>query len=125
MILDEDQPSLIELHYLHRLVTEVVPFHRLRPAQELLIGDEYVRGYAPLILADADRSIVAAYFPAGGSARLDLSARAAYAKRWYDTTTGRLSDGASVLPDHTFHSPADPSATRPQDWVLLLTTNEA
>ncbi len=120
MILDQDQPSLAELQHLHRFATEMVPFHTLRPASELLVDEDYARGYAPLVLADSGGTLVAVYFPAGGEARLALGADSTYSMQWYDTTTGILTDELPADSGDLFRPPADSNTARPQDWVLLL-----
>jgi hypothetical protein len=121
MVLDEDQPGLADLLHLQRFMTELVPLARLGPAPELLGESETPRGSQPSVLATAERDVVAAYLPVGGSIQLALPARA-YRARWFDPRTGALED-AAARSDAVFQSPqTSTDAQRPDDWVLLVDT---
>jgi hypothetical protein len=53
MELGSDQPGVADLLVLHRFLTQDVPFDRLRPAPELVVGD-YAPGHRPLALLRDD-----------------------------------------------------------------------
>jgi hypothetical protein len=120
MVLDADQPGLADLLHLRRFMTEIVPFARLRPAPELLGKSDAPLGHRPAALATAERDIVMAYLPVGGSIQLAMPSRA-YRVRWFDPRTGEWQDATSRS-DAAFASPqAGADAQRPEDWVLLVT----
>jgi len=124
MSLDEDQPGLVYLLYLRRFFTEVVPFHRMRPAPELLVPGEAAPGHSPLALATTDRDVVAVYLPTGGAVELSLPVGRAYHARWYDPTTGELCPAAPPAGDERsrFVTPlGEDEEGHPWDWVLVLT----
>ena len=110
MVLDEDQPGLAYLLHLRRFFTEVVPFHQLRPAPEIVAGGEYAPGHRPLALATASRDLIAIYLPAGGPAEPALPDDKQYTLRWFDPRTGDMGDGM----------PETGTVERPQDWVLIF-----
>ena len=119
MVLNEDQPGLADLLHLQHFMTELVPWARLGPAPELLSKSEAPRGSGPSVLATAERDVVTAYLPVGGSIKLALPARA-YRARWFDPRTGAL-ENAMVRSDAAFQSPqTSTDAQRPDDWVLLV-----
>lgn len=123
MLLDRDQPGLAQLLHVRRFFTEVVPFHRLQPAPDLVLPRERPWGCHPLVLATKERDVVAVYLPAGGRVDLALPRDRGYAARWYDPRTGTTS-AAEVLSEKdalTFEAP--PGCERedhPWDWVLTL-----
>lgn len=120
MELAEDQPGVPDLLHLRRFLTELAPFAKLRPAQDLLVGEAAAPGHAPLVLATPERDVIAAYLPTGGKVGLALDGRA-YRARWFDPCTAALQDAA---PDSagTFEAPAGRDADgHPADRTLLLT----
>jgi len=123
MVLDRDQPGLAHLLHVRRFFTEVVPFHRMRPAPEILSPDEYVLGRQPLALATADRDVVAVYLPAGGTVTLSLPASEEPRAQWYDPRTGALQSALPALKTEALSFAAPPGGDesgRPWDWVLVL-----
>ena len=117
-VLDEDQPGLAYLLHLRRFFTEVVPFHRLRPAPQLLGEGAWPSGQQPLALATAEREVVAVYLPAGGRVDLVLPEGLSHAAHWYDPRTGVLSPA-----DGRVSFQAERGEERhPWDWVLVLST---
>jgi hypothetical protein len=123
-VLDQDQPGLIYLLHLRRFFTEIVPFHRMRPAPEAIVPEEHSSGQVPLALATPEGDVVAVYLPVGGIARLSLPVEGDYCARRYDPRSGELLP-ASVLANVTtgnFAAPGSEDGTgHPWDWVLLLT----
>jgi len=122
MDLDTDQPGLDSLLHLRRFFTEIVPFALLRPAPALLASPEFppATGHAPHALASADRGTVVVYLPTGGEVTLVLPDAIDRTARWFDPRTGHLHD---TKPDdmNCFVAPTSTNATRPDDWVLVLT----
>ena len=121
-LLDRDQPGLAYLLHLRRFLTEVVPFHRLRPAPDVLADGEWAPGHQPSALATPGRELAAVYLPAGGAVKLSLPHAGSYTARWYDPRTGELAaakpaPGGDAL---QFAAPAGGGA-RPWDWALVLT----
>jgi hypothetical protein len=124
MDLENDQEGVRCFEHLHRFVTEVVPFHRLRPAPELIVEPEpaYARGTAPLALASGGRDLATVYFPAGGRATLRLP-EGAYTAQWYDPRTGAVGAAEAVRTPNGLQvtAPATQDVSgRPEDWVLTL-----
>jgi hypothetical protein len=124
MDLEHDQEGVLYFQHLHRFVTDVVPFHQLHPAQELLADREppYAWGHTPLVLASAARDLVAIYFPAGGEATLALPG-SAYTAQCYDPRTGAIQAGrlAETPAGWEVGVPETVDAeARPLDWVLTL-----
>jgi hypothetical protein len=117
MELEEDQPGLASLLHLHRFFTETVPFADMRPAHGIAKGHDERPGRRPLALANADRSILVVYLPAGGTVRLETLPDGA-AAQWFDPRTGRLSTTTPDAPDE-FTAPSIGNPARPDDWVLL------
>jgi hypothetical protein len=123
MILDRDQPGLAYLLHVRRFFTEVVPFHRMQPAPEILSPGEYALGRRPLALATADRDVVAVYLPAGGTAALSLPVGGSYRAQWYDPRTGVLQSALPALETEALSFAAPPGGDekgRPWDWILVL-----
>ena len=124
MDLERDQEGVRYFQHLHRFVTEVVPFHKLRPAQQLLAEPElaYAQGYTPLVLASEERDLVAVYFPAGGRAMLMLPS-SGYTAQWYDPREGTVHAGRMDQTSAGLQvaAPLDKDAEgQPRDWVLTL-----
>jgi hypothetical protein len=117
MELEEDQPGLASLLHLHRFFTETVPFADMRPAHGIAKGHDERPGRRPLALANADRSILVVYLPAGGTVRLETLPDGA-AAQWFDPRTGRLSTTTPDAPGE-FTAPSIGNPARPDDWVLL------
>lgn len=117
--LDEDQPGLADLLTLKRFFTQVVPFARLRPAPELLASEgPFVAGHKPLILASAERDLIAAYLPTGGEVRLSLPLGRAYWATWFDPVSGE--ERPALGQGGHYAAPAEVWEEHPKDWVLLL-----
>ena len=123
MVLDEDQPGLVYLLHLRLFFTEVVPFHQMRRAPEVVVAGEYASGHHPLALATEGRDIVALYLPAGGSVSLSLPNDKSYKFQWYDPRTGELSPASPSARDRmlSFCTPGgQDKEEHPWDWVLVL-----
>lgn len=119
----EDQPGLDHLLHVSRFVTELVPFHALRPAPAILRDTDAEVGRRPQALANEDRSVVAVYLPTGGRVSLlDVSLLDRNCQ-WYDPRTGQLrpavfqADGAGEV---AFAAPEGGDPERPWDWILLV-----
>lgn len=118
--LDEDQPGLADLLQVRRFFTDIVPFAELRPAPELILGDEWKPGRRPLALATADRSRIAVYLPAGGEVAVATPGAAAAHASWFDPRMGALSPATGSGTDDVirFVAPGG-GGERPGDWVLV------
>ncbi|MBC7317004.1 MAG: hypothetical protein H5T70_11340, partial [Chloroflexi bacterium] len=117
--LDEDQPGLADLLTLKRFFTQVVPFERLRPAPELLVSEgPFAPGHKPLILASAERDLIAAYLPTGGEVRLSVPLGRAYQATWFDPVSGE--ERPALGQGGHYAAPAEMWEGHPKDWVLLL-----
>lgn len=119
-VLDKDQPGLFEFLHLRRFFTEVIDFSDLRPSPELIdVAPDTDRGYLPRVLANAARTTIAVYLPAGGAVALKELDASRYTAQWFDTRTGET---VSARCDGTrFESPGGKSAPgKPWDWVLVL-----
>lgn len=121
MVLDRDQAGMADLLQVRRFFVEVVPFHRLRPAPEVVAPGDWGFGRRPLALASDERDVVAVYLPIGGTVKLSLPGEAdRHQARWFDPRTGELSP-AAARDGRTFEAPTG-GGERPLDWVLLLTS---
>ncbi|HEY63536.1 MAG TPA: DUF5060 domain-containing protein [Caldilineae bacterium] len=121
-VLDRDQPGLAYLLHLRRFFTEMVPFHRMRPAPELIAPGAYAPGRRPLALATEDREVVAAYLPVGGAVELTLPTGKRYQARWFDPRTGDLQAAGMSEADGRRRFVAPPGQDEqghPWDWVLV------
>jgi hypothetical protein len=117
--LEEDQPGMAFLLILRRFFTEVLPFARLQPAPEIVAPATWQAGHQPLVLASAERDVVAIYLPVGGGVALNLpTALVGYRAQWFDPCTGQLSPTAPA--DERFCAPTTVRKGHPQDWVLVL-----
>jgi hypothetical protein len=124
MMLDQDLPGVAYLQNVRRFFTEVVPFHRLHPAPEVLGPGEHTPGHQPLALATDTQDIVTVYMPTGGSVALKLAAEAHRNARWYDPRTGEETPAQAVNSEGrlSFTVPKrQTSNSHPDDWVLVLT----
>jgi hypothetical protein len=125
MILDQDQPGLIHLLHLRRFFTKVIPFHRLRPAPDLIAPGDAAPGHRPLALASDTRDVVAVYLPVGGDVSLYLPEERQYNAHWYDPRTGDLRPATPSGSGAELHftAPVDPGKSEhPWDWALALLT---
>jgi hypothetical protein len=126
MNLEEDQEGVRYLQNVGKFFTQVVPFEQLEVAHDLVLPGAHGRGHRPLALASEGRDLVAVYYPAGGSAALDVPAAREYAGQWwYDPRSGELSDAAAsrIAGDDRLAYQAPPGkdeAGWPLDWVLVL-----
>ena len=116
--LDEDLPGLDHLLHLHRFLTEIVPFAELQPARDLVVGESWPRGHAPLAMTNANASQAVVYLPTGGEVTVSSEWPFATAQ-WFNPRTGDLlpaqaTSGATQLP------PEPATGERPADWVLIL-----
>lgn len=123
-VLDQDQPGLVYLLHLRRFLTELVPFHALRPAPELVVGPEPAQvGHQPLALAAADQALVLAYLPTGGRVELALPSAQAYRAEWFDPREGSLQPATMDADQTIFESPPGQDAIgHPWDWILVLSS---
>jgi hypothetical protein len=119
--LAEDQPGIRYLLHLRRFFTELAPFYRLRPSPELVVPRHNPAGMRPLALASAERDVVAAYLPVGGSLDLVLTDSRLHRAQWFDPRTGGLEPARCEGDSGTlkFAAPAG-GGSHPHDWVLLL-----
>jgi hypothetical protein len=122
MILDQDQPGLVYLLHLRHFFAEVLPFHELHPAPQIILPGEHPSGSRPLALATASRDVVAVYLPLGGSVKLLLPEDKRYDAQWYDPRTGEFRPATMPAKNETgFAAPLGQSEKgHPWDWVLLL-----
>jgi hypothetical protein len=123
MILDQDQPGLVYLLHLRRFFTEVVPFHQMQPAPEIVLPGEYAPGHRPLALATDSADVVAVYLPVGGRVDLSLPEGKAHDAQWYDPRTGELHPATPSTegPPLSFSAPVGKGKNQhPWDWVLIL-----
>ena len=120
MQLDADQPGLPDLLLLRKFFTELVPFAALRSSDALAEPAERAPGQAALLMADAARSLIVAYLPAGGSLRLVQDPPSGAA--WFDPRGGDLLPAAADSGDpRRFTAPVgEATPGRPDDWVLIL-----
>ncbi len=117
MELGTDQPGVADLDVVQRFVRETVPFADLKPADDVVRGS-FERGTRPLALADAARSVIVVYFPAGGSA--EIAAHGTETMAWFDPRTGATTpiDGPA---GGTISAPAGTDEDgHPLDAVLVL-----
>ena len=123
MRLDEDQPGLEALLHLKRFFTDIVPFWKMRPDPALIQPADYADGYRPDGMVSTDHDCIAIYFPAGGSASLNLPTQGEYLAHWFDPRTGTLQ------PNFAFTGDGSESVTAPHgqdtqghpfDFVLVL-----
>lgn len=123
MVIEEDQPGLAYLLHLRRFLTEVVPFHRMRAAPEIIVAGESDPGHRPLALATSGRDTVAIYLPAGGEVTLSLPGERPRNMQWFDPRTGELRS-ATLSGEGRRLSFAAPGGQdengHPWDWVLVL-----
>lgn len=130
MNLDEDQAGVVYLQNLRRFFTGLVPWARLRPAPELILG-KYPHGHRPLALASESRDWLCAYLPAGGTVRLALPTDRGFdIEQWFDPRTGQVGCASNSRVRNTdqdgltFEAPGGQSGPeRPFDWVLVLGTS--
>ncbi len=112
MDLENDLPGVADLVILNRFLREDMPFHTLKPAQDLVTGS-FEPGHRPLAMQGGDTTLV--YFPAGGSLDLALTGPA----DWFDPRSGERSPATA---DHgRFHCPDQQDESgHPQDWALIV-----
>jgi hypothetical protein len=117
--LGADQPGLQHLLHLRRFVTEIVPFHSLSPAPELVVDAGVETGRRPQALANEDRSVVVAYLPVGGEVALKIGP--GRVSQWFDPRTGAIgyAEGLVESDGTRFDAPTGGGADRPTDWVLV------
>jgi len=118
MLLEEDQPGMVDLLHVRRFFTEIAPFARLRPAPDLVAEGPGELGHRAQALASPERDLIAVYLPTGGEVRLQLPAEGRLRAQWFDPRRGELqpADGGP-----RFASPGGgEQPDRPWDWVLLL-----
>jgi hypothetical protein len=115
MLLDEDQPGMADLLLVRRFFTELLPFHELRPAPQLIVDGPTQHGHRPRALRSSTGQRAAVYLPTGGA--VQLAEDAPRAARWFDPRSGALA--AATRDDGRYHAPSGGDA-RPHDWVLLL-----
>lgn len=119
--LEEDQPGMLYLLHVRRFFTDILPFHPLRRAPELLrAGYAWEPGEKPSVLVARDGSAAAVYLPVGGRVELALPEGKIYNAWWFNTSSGELSpaDQGDRL---SFTSPTQyDSDHHPLDWVLVL-----
>jgi hypothetical protein len=123
--LEEDQPGVAYLLHFKRFFSELVPFHRLQPAQDLLKSEHDRPGRTPRVLAAADHSVIAVYLPAGGDFEIEVPGEA-WSTRWFDPRTGELEDAEAQVSEKGARFSAPPGyseAGHPWDWALLLQTS--
>lgn len=118
-VLDRDQAGMPYLLHLRRFLTEVVPFHQLRPAPQLHPDGEFVPGHRPMVMSTADHDVVAAYLPVGGTLTLPRLPDGGYASRWFDPRTGELRPTETAATGATYSAPEGGDA-HPWDWALVL-----
>ncbi len=120
MDLVHDQEGVSYFEHLRYFLTEVVPFQRLQPTQALLVEAAYEEGHRPLALASKACDIVAVYFPAGGTATLNLP-NSSWTGRWYNPRNGALRVAELERTTEGWRVAA-PSCMgpRPADWALVL-----
>ncbi len=122
-VLDRDQPGLAYLLHLRRFFTEIVPFHTLRPAPELILSAERPAGHHPLALATNGADTVAVYLPTGGTVGLSLPENRTYTAKWFDPRTGKRDAASPVTgsPELRIDAPSGEDRDgRPWDWVVVL-----
>jgi hypothetical protein len=118
-VLDQDQPGVAQLLQVRRFLTEIVPFHSLRPAPELAPSSDTAEGEAALALASTSRDTVAFYLPTGRRARVPAELGSLHKARWFEPRTGSLE--LATPSAHGAYEPPDAGPPeRPWDWVLLL-----
>jgi hypothetical protein len=122
MDLAQDQEGVRYFEVLRTFLTDVVPFHRLQPVDDVVVGEGSEEGRRPLALASENRDIIAVYFPTGGRTALALPKRA-YTAQWYGARSGDVQAGPN--PDAggeiIVEAPeGEDVAGRPLDWVLTL-----
>jgi hypothetical protein len=119
-VLDQDQPGLQSLLHVRRFFTEILPFNELRPAPDLIRGNGWPPGRRPLALANPDRTLVAAYLPAGGEVAISIPPGTADHASWFDPRTGALTraTGTAAEGRYRFLAPSG-GGDRPWDWVLV------
>jgi len=123
-LLEEDQPGMAYLLHLRRFLTEIVSFHELRRAPELVASGNHPSGHRPLALRSEGGGIVAVYMPVGGEASIALPLSEPYEARWFDPREGELGEAQSAATSTpgqaVLRAPAAGSDGHPPDWVLLL-----
>ena len=120
-VLDQDQPGLAYLLHMRRFFSEIVPFHRVRPAPDTIVSREAAPGRRPMALASEGRELAVVYLPVGGEIDLALPASLRYDVRWFDPRTGELHPARACEgePRWRFLAPGS-EAAHPPDWLLVL-----
>lgn len=114
MELGEDTPGVADLLVLRRFLVDDVPFDRLRPAPDLVVGD-YPAGHRPLALLRDDSNLAVIYLPAGGPVRPARPGKG----RWLDARHGTYAE--AIDDAGVFVAPATiDEQGHPHDYILLL-----
>lgn len=122
---DRDQASVAEVLVLKRFLDDVVPFHSVKPAHELVeAASGAAWGHKPLALASADRARMVVYLPAGGPVTIQGVGDTVSA-RWFDPRNGALTPAAPERRGGNLYATApvaNDERGRPLDWVLVVQT---
>ncbi len=107
--------------HVKRFFTDVVPFEELRPLEDAVRGT-FAAGTKPLVLANKGKTIVAIYFPTGGSADVDVG-KATFSKtEWFDPRSGARKAAKVTLAKRVLSATAPGGKDEdghPYDWVLV------
>ncbi|MGV3492008.1 MAG: putative collagen-binding domain-containing protein, partial [Devosia sp.] len=115
MLLEEDLPGTADLVVLKNFLLKDVPFHTLEAAPDLVKGS-FEFGHKPLALRGKAGEVAVVYYPAGGGAAIDFTAKSA---RWFDPRTGKYQPATAT--NGTYAAPAGKDENkRPLDYVLVL-----
>jgi len=121
MVLEADQAGMEQFLLMRRFLHEAVPFHKVKPAPQLIATGGWDFGHRPSALADGDLGLAAVYLPAGGAVELNLPKGKRYVARWFGTRTGRLRPASPAHKRRPASFCAPPGGRKhPWDWVLVL-----
>ena len=108
-----------------RELLELVPFWRMRAADDLVTGDTRDRAYGDAEVFAADGEVYVIYFAnARSTGSLDLSTSPSerrFEARWFDPRHGGLSAVAATLRGGLVEDLPSAPAPTGEDWVLLVT----
>jgi hypothetical protein len=118
---DDQHPGMDYLLLVRKFFTEVVPFHHLRVASQVISEGNDAVGHRPRVLASEAQDVVAVYLPTGGRVTLRLT-QSEYRAQWFDPRTGALTEATpqgDTAAGLSFTAPVGGGA-QPWDWALVL-----
>lgn len=101
-------------------VTTYLPFPAMRPADDLLSGENTSYGGGEVFALPGE--VYAIYLPSGSpSGTLNMGgAFGTYRKRWFNPRSGNFEGGQQTFGGNTQHALGTPPNSATQDWVVLI-----